>query len=529
MAFNSFPIPTADSALNSAQGVAAIQKAHSIPSQAIIDESIVQSKLRNTMVSKIGDNTVENFDRANNTLVKDLTTNSGHNLDAGGAGAATARVIDGYMESDDNIYLGMLSTVLVTRVEGVLSLHNNTTSQGVIMFNGGPDSNSLEKLIHLECHATDTSMKFTSTGAANLTPPAQSPTERNNQSTTNKHLIPALFNKKFSLALEYYAGATALEDVIALFMPDGRILEWTNDARIRAIMATCYSGTWQSRDENQRWHQISTGLTRADSAAALGGSVDKTDLISRIDMTPTYKSTKTVTFTPTAVGWYKIIDGLVLGGAMSVLTGDLEVIGFDNAGRNTQFKSFVNIHKDDAPEYEYLSRGFGEYAGQYITKTRMSTDSNATGAKQMEVYVNKYTSPNDTITVRFTGAGTLFANPVVGSTPLSGISREQAVYNLKDGFKNEGSQSTKTFLPGLDKKNQFLVNSYASNVDFFIDNNIANESDEFYFVRAQGYSNSAVIKNLSDSSTIVTLSATETATLVFNSGKFQVINRGSLT
>ena len=529
MAFTEFPIATAASTLTGAQGVAAIQKAHTLPSASVVSDSVEQSELRNTMVPKSGDATVENFDRPNGTLVQNLITNSGNTLDAGGAGAATARCMNGYMESDDNIYLGMLSTELVTRVEGVLSLHNNTANQGVIMFNGGPNSNSLDKLIHLECNATQISMKATTTGAGNLTGMAQAATERNQQSAVGTHLIPALYDKKFSLALEYYAGATALDDVIALFMPDGRILEWTNDARIRGVMATCYSGTWQSRDANQRWHQISSGQTRADTATLLGGSIDKTELTSRLDLTTKYKSIKTVSFTPTAVGWYKILDGITMSGAMSVLTGDVELISSDNAGRNTQFKSYINIHRSDVPINEYISRGFGDYAGQHILKTRMSNDGSGTGAKQLEIYVNKYVNSSDRVVVRFTGAGTLVANPAVGSTPLAGISREQVIYDVNDGVKTEGAQSTKTFLPGLDKKNQILINSYSSNVDFFIDNSIANETDKFFFVRAQGYANSAVIKNLSDGSTIVTLSATQTATLALISGKFMLLNKGSIT
>lgn len=451
----------------------------------------------------------EDFDRPEGTLLNGIVTKSGHVLSASAPGSATLRVDQGGARSDANVYFGMTSANLVTKVSGAFSYTEGSRGQVVIMFNGGSSPNDLNKLVHLECPRTNVFLTLTETGPTNLSAWTGTVRERSGGVNTDFFLksIP-LDGTPQHVSMEYTKKATALEDVLSVFLPDGRILDYTGDARLRGVMDTCYHCTWQltgqvSGTDSPRWYNINMGKTREEFRNRFSRSAMITD-DPETALARFWRKSKTTIY-PTAPGWYEVATQVSESGAYSGLVGTLKVYARSNNGRLNYYEFFVNSYHTAKQKLKLIKSGYGTFGGNAVQSVRISNAGSATGARKLEISVNSYTNNLDYITIEFEGAGVLTKNALVGSTALATAREERLDRRLVETTTEERSTTGKTFVSGIDTKSIYFSVALAGSVDFFLDDNVATDEDVFYFYRESGLAGAAVLKNLSDSSVIATL------------------------
>ena len=326
--------------------------------------------------------------------------------------------------------------------------------------------------------------------------------------------------------MEYTAGATDLDDILTIYMPDGRVFDYVGDARLRVIMSTCYHGTWQLiGGSGGRWHSIALGPERASVAAANGGAAMAVNLVPTLGLNQYYNKQR-VRIKPTGVGWYTIATQKVQDSSSNAIAGHITLHARENGGRHTSMEAYVTCHGTGTPEIKLIGTGYGGYGGHSMTQIRLSTDSAAKGSKQLDVYVAYYSAVIDEINIDLDGSFTVVADPVVGAVALA-KSRVQVAWDAASLTRTETNVTGKTFTPGTDYGTQILTNHYEGVIDFFVDNTVASGSDKFEFARAAGWAQNAVLKNTSDSSTIATLTPGTTVRIGVISGKFAAISKGT--
>ena len=468
----------------------------------------------------------EDFDRPEGTLLNNIKTTSGHILTASAVGASTLRIKDGGAFADANTYIGLTSDELVTKVSGVFSYAPDGIGQVVIMFNGGVTANSLNKLVHLEVSPTNTVLKLTVTEPTDLSDWQGTITERHGHSNIPFYLRPVERNfTPYHVSMEYFEKGSALEDLLVVYMPDGRILEHVGDVRLREIMQTCKYGTWQLTGSAGRWYNMSLGETRAQYPNKSVRVATEQVIAPLLNKTRFWKKNQISSLYPSKVGWYKIIEEVRESGAYSSIVGTVKIYGRDNSGRQTYAEVFLNSFSSTKNEITVIKNGFGSFGGILLPRVRLSYES-ANGGRQFEILVDRYVNQLDYFAIEFEGMGNLLETPTVDSTPFA-VSREQSTLDLSKQVREEPAISTKTFVSGVDFENQLLLNHYSSNVTFYVDDTKALPNDVFTFSREISRANSAVIKNLSDDSDIVTLSAGESARLFVSGSKFKLFSKSS--
>ncbi|MVM34372.1 hypothetical protein GO755_30350 [Spirosoma sp. HMF4905] len=512
---------------------------------------------RNLAVGRNANNPpIEDFDRADGTAVNNLVSISGHTISAPLGGAI---VTGGKMVTSSNVYVGMSwteATAPILRVAGVCSFDGTNTGSNprpVIMFNGGPNNTSLLKLVHCEVNNGSITLKVTNNGVAgtDLTAYSGSVTERSGQSTTQKFLRSFATNERIPISLEYKKGVSVdgADDIISVFMPDGRILDFTGDIRVRDVMNSCTHGTWQLTASGCAWHVIQLGETRATTLRALGNAASfrqtatlngETNFLSP----PQYKY-----FMPTGTGYYTVVQASSSyqpSTSTSTLIGNLTIVATDNLGRVLRSEFFVNSQYNDRPVIQNLTTGGGSFSGLQISKVMLVKDNSATGTKQLEVYVNTYNSTTDRILIIWRGSGVVVQNPVTGgdatANPLgdfrdrviagttAGTWREQNVIDPKFSVTTYSGATATSFELGTTGRTLILAGVHAGSatLTYTLNDARANLQDEITILRPTGSTGSASIANASDSVVLTTLSAGTSGTFRYSGGKLILVSKNTL-
>ncbi|MVM35223.1 hypothetical protein GO755_34695 [Spirosoma sp. HMF4905] len=502
---------------------------------------------------------IEDFDRPDGTLINNLITISGHTLTASGPGNTTVQIQGGKMVSSSNVYVGMSwteATPPILRVAGVCSF-DGTNSAGlprpVIMFNGGPTNTSLLKLIHLEVNNGSVTLKVTNNGVAgtDLTAYAGTVTERSGQSTTQRFLRSFVTNERIPISMEYKKGVSVdgADDVLSVFMPDGRILDFTGDIRVRDVMTTCTHGTFQLTAAGCAWHVIQLGDTRATNLRALGNAASFRQTATLNGENSFWPAPQYQYFQPTGTGYYTIVQASSTYSPntnTSTLIGYLTLVATDNLGRVLRTEFFVNSQYNDRPVIQNLTTGGGALAGLQVSKVMLVKDNSATGAKQLEVYVNTYNNIVDRILVIWRGSGAVIQNPVTGgdatANPLgdfrnrvvagttAGTWREQNVIDPKFSVTTYSGSTATSFELGTTGRTLIIAGVHAGSatLTYTLNDARANLQDEITILRPTGSTGSAAIANASDSVVLTTLSAGTSATFRYSAGKFILVGKMTL-
>lgn len=459
------------------------------------------------------------------TILNGQATRSGHEILVTSTGAATATVEDGAFIAPDNSYLHVDAGEAVKRVSGVYQYDATGSGRPVIMFNG--EYGTLNKLVHLEINRDNIVMKISSTGAGNLSGFGLANTrEINGLSNKFKFVSDMPSDEPLEVALEYRQGATDLDDTIQSHLPDGRIIEYTNDARIREVMATCESGTWQIvGGAGARWYKIETAGSINNAAPVKVAQAPIAAAAAALGQT--HKTNQFGSFTPTASGWYTLVKDAVANTAFTAIVGHLHLIAENNAGQMRDVEVDLNSWRTSSNVFNFGATGFGGFGGNVITKMRLTSDGASSGNRQLDVYVDNVVNNNDRIDFKFDGVGTVVQSPVVGATALAN-GQEKTIGNRADAIAVETATTTQTFLQGVDAGTQILESHYSGTVTHYVDDTQGGGLGRFVFVRPAGLAGAARIENLSDNSLIGTLSAGQTMECAGVAGKYRAINRGTI-
>jgi hypothetical protein len=453
----------------------------------------------------------EDFDRAEGTLVNGMTTKSGHTFLASGPGATAAAIGDNGVVNTDNVYMGFTWTnsgTPITEVWGVISFKEvgtggyTTGPQAVLMFNNGGPVDLLNGLIHIEFTPTGYSPKITTNGAANLAALGGTVTEVNGNDVGAGIYRLKVDGSKYLVGLVYVQKASAALDELYIHLPDGKIVKYVGDTKVRTVMTGCYWGTAQiqtpvSNGFQPRWHALHYGPRRSNVLRALSGAAKDTDTLPLREISRFHKRRQRIVMTPTATGWYTIANASDASGVNTFLGGVVRISARDAAGRQEFAELACGIEATDAPRIQRIDRPYGTWAsGPTVSRIRLSRDSSAGGAKQLEIYFAQYSGSTDITVIDLEGQFEPILSPVVGSTALTGYSREQSLVLTQGPSLLQANNTDITLTPGVDNPRQVANNANSPAKTISLDDAKAIDGD--FFVITRTGTNPYNVANLSD-------------------------------
>jgi hypothetical protein len=384
------------------------------------------------------------FDRAGGAMtLHGSTSASGHLIAAGFPGGNSAVIREECLTSIGNFYAGFTDTTAqaamapISQVWGTFrwwDVANRVSYQEpVLMFNGGSgpsDISATGKLIHCEFPFGSVVLKVSDGSAGlNLVIPAGTVTERSYR-WPGAGDVEMRTNREYLGMMVYTAGATAALDVITVYCPDGRILDYTGETKFRTVMATCYHATFQLVNLTANyapcgWSSWGIGPNKAATARALGGGASMAD-VKRGMLGGRWNYFLPRRYVPTAAGWYTLARHRA-DSVQNLLNFSGKIVSLCNTGYRAALLINVvcEVYNNGSgalttPRVTFTPLG-GTFGGGHVTQWRITT--NVGGDIQFDIYVAQFgTLAADSIGFEAEGYLTPVEPPAfaVGATALAG-------------------------------------------------------------------------------------------------------------